>query len=44
LFGGFQKNYLTTSQKLESLDSTWKEGPAVFNKYIREQCVVQVII
>jgi len=42
LFGG---NYLNTSQKLESLDSTWKEGPAVIHKYgIEGQCVVKVII
>jgi len=41
LFGG---NRLKTSQKLESLDSTWKEGPAVKEKGIFGQCIVQVII
>jgi len=43
LFGGVG-NFLNTSQKLESLDSTWKEGPAVLEKGISGQCVVQVII
>jgi len=41
LFGG---NSLNTSQKLDSLDSPWKEGPAVLDKDIWGQCVVQVII
>jgi len=43
LFGGFRNN-LKTSQKLESLDSTWEEGPDVLEKDIDGQCVVQVVI
>jgi len=43
MFGGFL-NELETSQKLESLNSMWKRGPAVFKSGINSQCVVKVKI
>lgn len=43
IFGQFGSNF-ETSQKLESLDSTWCKGPAVLAKGLYGQCVVQVIV
>ena len=40
LFGG---NTLSTSQKLETVDSDWVAGPAVQTTGISGQCAVQVI-
>ncbi len=39
LFGG---NGLSTSQKLETVNSNWVTGPAVQTPGIQGQCVVQV--
>jgi len=41
IFGGYRNN-LGTSQKLESVNSTWKEGQPVLETRISGQCVVQV--
>jgi len=43
LFGGWE-NHLETAQKLENINSTWENGPAVFAKGIHGQCVVQVTV
>ncbi len=40
LFGG---NELPTSQKLETVNSNWKAGPAVQTTGIQGQCAVQVM-
>jgi len=39
LFGG---NSLPISQKLSGFDLKWQDGPAVINKNIVGQCVVEV--
>jgi len=42
IFAGHE-NDLEKSQHLTSLNSTWKDGPALLDKYSCCQCVVQAI-